>query len=361
MRSSSTSPTARKPARGRITDVPGITVGHYTDREHGTGCTAVLVDRPAVGGVDVRGAAPGSRDTEFLHPLATIEHCHGIMLAGGSAFGLEAATGSVRYLEEQGRGLKFGRAVIPLVPSAIIFDLGLITHLVRPTAEDGYAAAKAAGLEFDLGSTGAGTGATLGKLRGMDRAVKGGIGTASVSLGDGIFVGALVVTNAVGSVIDPDTGAIVAGPRIEGGSGGFENTLDVLVDDPPPMRDLLGVRTTSNTVIGVVATNAGLNKKAAARFAGAGQDAITMTIRPAHMAGDGDTVFALATGQHPGVSGEAAIAGIEDRLRAAAMRAMVGASLSSVESATGLGGVPSAAEHLARTAGRSDSERAARD
>lgn len=324
----------------------------------------MLVDRPAVGGVDVRGAAPGSRDTEFLHPLATIEHCHGIMLSGGSAFGLEAATGAVRYLEEQGRGLKFGRAVIPLVPSAIIFDLGLITHLVRPTAEDGYAAAKAAGPEFELGSAGAGTGATLGKLRGMDRAVKGGVGTASVSLGDGIFVGALVVTNAVGSIIDPDTGAVVAGPRTDvgnGDSGGFENTLDALVDDPPPMRDLLGARDTANTVIGVVATNAGLDKKAASRFAGAGQDAITMAVRPAHMAGDGDTVFALATGAHPGLSGETAIAGIEDRLRAAAMRAMVGAILSSVENATGLGGVPSAAEHLAQTARRSHSEEAAHD
>lgn len=262
--------------------------------------------------------------------------------------------------------MKFGRAVIPLVPSAIIFDLGLITHLVRPTAEDGYSAAKRAGPEFGLGTVGAGTGATIGKLRGMDRAVKGGVGTASVSLGDGIFVGALVVTNAVGSVIDPDTGAVIAGPRTgpesreTGETRGFENTLDVLIDNPPHMRDLLGVRNTANTVIGVVATNAGLDKKAANRLAGAGQDAITMTVRPAHMAGDGDTIFALATGAHPGVSGETAIAGIEDRLRAAAMRAMVAAILSSVENATGLGGVPSAAEHMARTSGRPDSERADR-
>ena len=375
MRSSSTSPAAtpddtaspvENQGRGQITDVPGISVGHHTDLEHATGCTAVLVDHPAVGGVDVRGAAPGSRDTGFLHPLATIEHCHGIMLAGGSAFGLEAATGVLRYLEEQGRGMKFGRAVIPLVPSAIIFDLGLITHLVRPTAEDGYSAAKRAGPEFRLGTVGAGTGATIGKLRGMDRAVKGGVGTASVSLGDGIFVGALVVMNAVGSVIDPDTGAVIAGPRTGPESGetgetrGFENTLDVLIDNPPHMRDLLGVRNTANTVIGVVATNAGLDKKAANRLAGAGQDAITMTVRPAHMAGDGDTIFALATGAHPSVSGETAIAGIEDRLRAAAMRAMVAAILSSVENATGLGGVPSAAEHMARTSGRPDSERADR-
>lgn len=246
--------------------------------------------------------------------------------------------------------------MIPLVASACIFDLGFITHLVRPTAEDGYRAAEGAGAEFDLGTAGAGTGATVGKLRGKDQSVKGGVGTASVALGDGIYVGALVVTNAVGSIVDPETGAVVAGPRVSPEYRGyresvepgyFENTLDALVDDPPPMRDLLGVRNTSNTVIGVVATNAGLDKKAANRFAGAGQDAIAMAVRPAHMAGDGDTVFALATGQHPGVSGENAIPGIEDRLRAAAMRAVTGAILSSIENATGLGGVPSAAEHLA--------------
>jgi len=332
------------PDRGQITDVPGISVGHYTDLEHATGCTAVLVDEPAVGGIDIRGAATASRETQLLHPLATREHIHGVMLAGGSVFGLDAAAGVVRFLEEKGRGLKIGRAVIPIVPAANIFDLGLLSHAVRPTADDGYTAAREAGREFELGTVGAGTGATVGKLRGGNHSTKGGIGTASVSLGDGILVGAIVTTNAIGSVIDPDNGIVVAGPRTE---TGFENTMDFLVDDPPRLRDLMGIRNSSNTVVGVVATNAGLDKKAASRFAGAGQDAIAMAVRPAHMSGDGDTVFALATGVHPRLSGEETIAGIEDRLRAAAMRAMIGAILSSIEHATGLGGVPSAAEHTA--------------
>ena len=332
------------PDRGRITDVSGISVGHYTDLQHGTGCTAVLVDEPAVAGIDVRGAATASRETQLLHPLATIEHIHGVMLSGGSVFGLDAAAGVVRFLEENKRGLKIGRAVIPIVPAANIFDLGLLSHAVRPTADNGYAAASAADREFELGTVGAGTGATVGKLRGGDHSTKGGVGTASVSLGDGILVGAIVITNAVGSIVDPGTGAVVAGPRTE---NRFENTMDFLVDNPPRLRDLMGIRNSSHTVVGVLATNVGLDKKAASRFAGAGQDAIAMAVRPAHMSGDGDIVFALATGTHPRLSGEDAIAGIEDRLRAAAMQAMVGAILSSIEHATGLGGVPSAAEHAA--------------
>ncbi len=319
-------------------------MGHYTDLQHGTGCTAVLVDEPAVAGIDVRGAATASRETQLLHPLATIEHIHGVMLSGGSVFGLDAAAGVVRFLEENKRGLKIGRAVIPIVPAANIFDLGLLSHAVRPTADNGYAAASAADREFELGTVGAGTGATVGKLRGGDHSTKGGVGTASVSLGDGILVGAIVITNAVGSIVDPGTGAVVAGPRTE---NRFENTMDFLVDNPPRLRDLMGIRNSSHTVVGVLATNVGLDKKAASRFAGAGQDAIAMAVRPAHMSGDGDIVFALATGTHPRLSGEDAIAGIEDRLRAAAMQAMVGAILSSIEHATGLGGVPSAAEHAA--------------
>ena len=332
------------PDRGQITDVPGVTVGHYTDLEYATGCTAVLVDEPAVGGVDIRGTSTGTRETQLLDPLARIEHIHGIMLSGGSTFGLEAATGAVRYLEEQGRGLKIGRMTIPLVPSAIIFALDLASHLVRPNADNGYAAAEVASKGTATGTVGAGAGATVGKLHGKQLSIKSGLGTASVRLGDDIVVGALVVMNAIGSVVDPDTGTVVAGPRT---NDGFENTLDVLVDDPPRMRDLMGLRNSSNTVIGVMATNVGMDKKAAIRFAAAGQDAIAMSVRPAHMAGDGDTVFALATGKHPKLSGEDAIAGIEDRLRAAAMRAMVSAIQSSIENSTGLAGVPSATEHLA--------------
>ena len=344
-----TYPKSRQNDRGQITDVPGVTVGHYTDLEGATGCTAVLVDKPAVGGVDIRGTSTGTRETQLLDPLARIEHIHGIMLSGGSAFGLEAATGAVRFLEEQGRGLKIGRMTIPLVPSAIIFDLNLGSYRVRPNAHNGYSAAETACVTTTTGSIGAGTGATVGKLRGQAASVKSGLGTASVSLEDGLIVGALVVMNAIGSVIDPDTGSLIAGPRT---NKGFENTLDALVNDPPRMRDLMGLRNSSNTVVGVVATNAGMDKKAAIRLAAAGQDAIAMCVRPAHMAGDGDTIFALATGTHPKLSGKDTIEGIEDRLRAAAVQAMVGAIQSSVEQATGLAGVPSSAEHLASIAGK---------
>ncbi len=335
--------TESRARSGSITDVPGIAVGHYTDRAAATGCTAVLPARPAVAGIDVRGASPGSRETELLRPLATVEQVHGIMLAGGSAFGLEAATGAVRFLEERGIGLRRGDAVIPLVPSAIIYDLSLVTHRVRPTADDGYAACAAAAATFELGSVGAGTGATIGKLRGLAAAVKGGLGTASVGLGDGLVVGALVVTNPIGGVVDPGTGRVVAGPRVQDDLGrSFEDSISGLIENPP-QRDPAPA---TSTVIGVVATNATLDRKSAIRLAGAGQDAIAMCVRPAHLSGDGDTIFALATGEHPAPAGAAPPATLDDRLRAAAMRAVCAATLSAVRSATGLGGIPSAREWL---------------
>ena len=338
--------TESRASPGSITDVPGIAVGHYTDTVAATGCTAVLPARPAVAGIDVRGASPGSRETELLRPLATIEQVHGIMLAGGSAFGLEAATGAVRFLEERGIGLRRGDGdiVIPLVPSAIIYDLSLVTHRVRPTADDGYAACVAASATFELGSVGAGTGATIGKLRGLAAAVKGGLGSASVGLGDGLVVGALVVTNPIGSVVDPDTGRVMAGPRVQDALGrSFEDSISGLIEDPPPQR---GPALPTSTVIGVVATNASLDRKSAVRLAGAGQDAIAMCVRPAHLSGDGDTMFALATGEHAAPAGAAPPANLDDRLRAAAMRAVCAAILSAVRSAAGLGGIPSAREWL---------------
>jgi L-aminopeptidase/D-esterase-like protein len=314
---------------GQITDVAGVAVGHWTNAEAGTGCTAVLVDRPAVAGIDVRGAAPGSRETEMLGPLAAIQHVNGIMLSGGSAFGLEAATGAVRFLEERGAGLKVGRAVIPIVPSAIVFDLTMITHKVRPGAAEGYEACRVAGPAVAQGSVGAGTGATIAKMRGRTGALMGGIGTASVTLAGGCVVGALIVVNAVGGVVDPDSGAIVAGPLTA--AGGFEDSLEILINDPPRMRDW-----EFNTVIGVVATNASLDRRGATRLAGAGQDAIAQAIRPAHLSQDGDTIFALATGEKKSVH--------EDRLRAAATRAVVRSILNAVRAATGLGGVPAISE-----------------
>ena len=201
-----------------ITDVAGIAVGHHTDAANGTGCTAVLCEAGAVGGVDVRGSSPGTRETDLLRPTNRITHVHGVLLSGGSAFGLDAASGVVRYLEERGAGYATGAGVVPIVPAAIIFDLGVVAASVRPGSVDGYAAALAASAgAVAEGSVGAGTGATVGKLLGAKRAVKGGLGTWALDLGGGLAVGALMVVNAVGGVHDPDTGELVAGARNPGG------------------------------------------------------------------------------------------------------------------------------------------------
>lgn len=311
---------------GSIADVAGITVGHYTDRENGTGCTAVLCDAPATAGMEVRGAAPGSRETELLHPLAAAQWVNGVLLTGGSVFGLDAPGGVVRFLEEHGVGLQFGRMRIPLVPAAVVFDLSFINGAVRPDSAAGYAAAKSAGVEFDRGSVGVGTGCTLGKLMGADRAVKGGAGTASVKLSDGATVGALVAVNAIGDVVDPADGEPVAAPLNVSGDG-FESTVDILLRQPPRPRGFF-----RNTVIGVIATDARLDKVGASRLAIAAQDGIAMAVRPSHTQSDGDTVFALATGQHE-------IESNLDALHAGALVAMTGAVMDAVLSATSLGGV----------------------
>ncbi|MEX0762327.1 MAG: P1 family peptidase [Dehalococcoidia bacterium] len=326
---------------GSLTDVAGLVVGHYTDKVNGTGCTVVLCDEPATAGMEVRGAAPGSRETELLHPLASATWVNGVVLTGGSAFGLDAAGGAVRYLEEKGAGIKFGRARIPLVPSAVIFDLSFITHLVRPTADDAYAACSDAAAKFETGSVGAGTGATVGKLRGAARSIKCGVGTASVRLPGGAIVSALMVVNAVGSIVDPASGRIVAGPIAnDRRAGPFEDSVDILINDPPRDRGFF-----RNTVIGVVATDAKIDKIGASRLAVAGQDGIALAVRPSHTTSDGDTVFALSTGRHPDPVGP-------DTLHAAALKAVTGAILNAVDTATGLGGVLSARE--AREHGSTD-------
>jgi L-aminopeptidase/D-esterase-like protein len=314
---------------GSITDVAGITVGHHTDVTNGTGCTVVLSEREAVAGIEVRGAAPGSRDTELLHPLAGAEWVNGITLTGGSVFGLDSSGGVIKYLEEQGVGIKMGRIRIPLVPAAVIFDLGFINHRVRPTLEDGYAAAKSASVGFEVGSVGAGTGATAAKLLGQPKSIKGGVGTASVTTSTGATVGALVVVNAIGDIVDPETGEIVAGPQTE---TGFANSVDLMISSPPKERGFF-----RNTTIGVVATDAKLNKIGATRLAMAGQDAMAMAVRPSHTANDGDTIFGLSTGTH-----EEHVPG--DVLHAAALKAMTGAILNAIDSAETLGGVLSAAD-----------------
>ena len=318
---------------GSITDVVGITVGHHTDLVNGTGCTAILLKNNAVGGIDVRGAAPGSRDTELLDPVAGAQWINAINLTGGSVFGLDSSGGVIRYLEEEGVGIKMGRITIPLVSAAVIFDLGFINHKVRPGIEDGYNAAKSASPEFETGSVGAGTGATAAKLLGQPASIKGGIGTASVKVHGGATVGALIVVNAIGDVIDPDTGEIAAGPQTE---NGFANSVDLMVNTPPKERGFF-----RNTTIGVVATDAPLDKIGATRLAMAGQDGVALAIRPAHTANDGDTIFGLSTGTHPDrVPG--------DVLHAAALKAVSGAILNAIQSAESLGGVLSAQEAKAK-------------
>lgn len=286
-----------------ITDIEGVRVGHAHDDVALTGCTAILCEGGAVGGVDQRGGAPGTRETDALHPVHLVERVHGVMLAGGSAFGLDAASGAVRYLEERGVGFDVRVARVPIVPAAILFDLGLGRADVRPDAAMGYRACEAASdRKPDEGNAGAGMGATVGKIFGMGQAMKSGIGTASMEIGGGIRVGAIVAVNAFGDVIDPRNGAIIAGARSKqlgplrlGAPGYFADTLEVM--RTLAGRTILGFATRGNTVIGVVATNARLNKEHATKLAQMGQNGVARTIRPAHTMLDGDTIFALALGE----------------------------------------------------------------
>lgn len=274
-----------------ITDVEGIRVGHATDLEAGTGCTVVLCESGAVAGVEVRGSAPGTRETDLLHPLNRIQHVHGVLLTGGSAFGLAAAEGVVRYLEERGVGYDVMVAKVPIVPAAVIFDLWLGRPDVRPDATMGYAACQAASPgPVEEGSVGAGTGATVGKLYGPIGAMKGGVGTWSVGLPEGLVVGALVVVNAVGDVVAPD-GSVLAGTR-DPATGELVGSARLLQSGYVPPR-MLG----QNTVVGVVATNAALSKVESNRLARVAHHGLAMAVSPSHTTLDGDTFFALSTGQ----------------------------------------------------------------
>lgn len=274
-----------------ITNVGGIAVGHFTDPRRPTGCTVVLASGGAVAGVDVRGAAPGTRETDLLSPSNTVEQVHAVLLAGGSAFGLDAAAGVMRWLDEQGIGLTVGPARVPIVPAAVLFDLALGDASIRPDAAAGYAACQAASRETPAeGNAGAGAGAAVGKIFGFARAMKGGIGTASVTV-DGVTVGAIIACNALGDVIDPDTGAIVAGARTADGKALLDARSALLRgEEPRPM--LPG----SNTTIGVIATDAVLTKVQAGRLATMGHDGLARAINPVHTPSDGDTLFALGTG-----------------------------------------------------------------
>ncbi len=284
-----------KPWHNAITDVPGIRVGHATNLEAMTGCTVILCPpQGAVGGVDQRGGAPGTRETDLLHPMHLVQRVNGVLLAGGSAFGLDAAAGVMRWLEERGAGFDTRVAKVPIVPTAILFDLDVGRADVRPDVSMGYEACEAAsdGPVVE-GSAGAGTGCTVGKVLGPRRAVKGGVGTASEDLGGGLTIGALVAVNAFGDVVDPRTGEILAGARTLVGDG-FADTLAI-------MKGLVGktiLRFSGrrNTVIGAVATNARLTKEETNKVAQMAHDGLARAVRPAHTMFDGDTLFALACG-----------------------------------------------------------------
>ena len=277
---------------GSITRVAGIEVGHFTDTRRPTGCTVVMAREGAVAGVDVRGAAPGTRETDLLHPSNLVDKVHAIMLAGGSAWGLEAATGAVRWLEERGVGLDVAVGRLPIVPAAVLFDLLVGDMRIRPDAAAGYAAcAAASSADPAEGNVGAGAGAVVGKVFGIQHAMKGGVGTASVTV-DGVTVGALIACNALGDVIDPDTGHVMAGARTDDGRA-LRDTRRALLCGQPPQPLLAG----TNTTIGVVATDAILTKAQAHRLAIAAHDGLARSINPVHTMSDGDTLFSLGTGR----------------------------------------------------------------
>lgn len=320
-----------------ITDVRGIEVGHAQDHEALTGCTVILCRRGAVAGVDVRGGAPGTRETDLLDPVNMVEKAHAVVLSGGSAFGLDAASGVMKYLEEQKIGFNTGAAKVPIVPSAILYDLNIGRADVRPDPAMGYRAASSASSESPLeGNAGVGTGASVGKMFGTNLAMKSGVGSASMKIGGGVTVGALVAVNAWGDVVDPHSDEIIAGlrsgrvgPLRVGGRDQFADTQTMM--KKPLGRSLLGLATRANTVIGVVATDAKLTKAQATKVAQMAQDGIARTIRPAHTMLDGDVIFALSTG---GRKADISTVG------AFAAEVMVEAVLRAVKTAEPAGGLP---------------------
>lgn len=314
-----------------LTAVPGIRVGHATNLDAITGCTAILCPPNTVGGVDVRGGAPGTRETALLDPLRSVQVVSAILLSGGSAFGLAAADGAMRYLEEQEVGYMTGSGHrVPIVPAAILFDLAIGRGDVRPDAVLGYAACVSASSEpVAQGNVGAGTGCRIGALLGSELATKGGIGSASIDLGDGLIVAALMAVNTYGDVVD-EAGQVIGGLRLpEGGFAGALNALRFMPRPQPPAREA------ENTVIGVVATNARLTKTEANKVAQMAHDGLARAVRPAHTMYDGDTIFALATGALP--ADVNLIGAYAAEMTAAAIR-------NGVRAATTLGGVRSWSE-----------------
>jgi L-aminopeptidase/D-esterase-like protein len=309
-----------------LTAVPGIKVGHHMLAERPTGCTVVLAEAGVTAGVDVRGSAPATRETDLLNPVNLVQVAHAIVLSGGSAFGLDAASGVMRFLEEHRIGFEFGPAHVPIVPAAAIFDLSVGDGRIRPGADCGYQAARAAtDAPVADGSVGAGTGATVGKSAGMGRSMKGGIGSAAIALPNGLIVAALVVVNAAGDVIDPANGQVVAGVRTADGKS-FADARKLV-----RAGGAAAAQARQNTTLGVVATNARLTKTEATRVSQMAHDGYARALSPAHTPGDGDVIFTLATGP---------VASDAGQVGALAAEAVADAIVRAAKQATGLPGIP---------------------
>ena len=324
----------KDPDAGKITDVGGIRVGHFTDKHRPTGCTVLIFEQDAAAGVDVRGAGPGTRETDLLNPINTVQKIQAILLSGGSAYGLDAASGVVRYLAEHDRGVRVGRNIVPIVPAAILFDLNVGEGNIHPDREAGYQACLAADSTFVVeGSVGAGTGATVGKLFGMAAAMKSGIGTSSYRIPKTeITVGAIVAVNAVGDIYR--AGQIIAGARKSNGHG-FINSTDQILQGHGVVLDIQ-----SNTTIGVVATNAPFGKTKLTKIAQMAQDGLARVINPVHTPWDGDTIFAVSTATGSTKADHGAVGAIAAEVLARAI-------WRAITTATGLPGFPSFADmHL---------------
>lgn len=275
-----------------LSEIKGIRIGHDDNLDAATGCTVVICEEGAVAGVDVRGGAPGTRETDLLDPVNMVDKVHGVILAGGSAFGLDAAAGVMGYLEENGIGFDVGVTKVPIVCGAVLFDLLMGSHIIRPSKDWGYRASlNSSPDESRQGNVGAGAGATVGKYFGMARAVKSGLGISCLKAGS-LLVGAVVAVNCYGSVVDPKSGEIIGGP-VNDKETAFLDTEKLMIDSYDNIRNAFR----ENTTIGVVITNASLTKSQANKIASVAQNGFATTIRPAHSLFDGDTIFAMGTGE----------------------------------------------------------------
>ncbi len=297
-----------------ITAIEGILVGHWTNEEAKTGCTAILCPKGAVAGVDVRGAAPGTRETDLLRGCNLVDLIHAVMLSGGSAYGLDAASGAMQYLEERKIGLDVGVGVVPIVPAAVLFDLAVGSPSVRPGKEEGYIACATASNQAALsGKVGAGTGATVGKSFGMEFSVSGGIGSSCIELPGGILVCALAVVNAVGDIYEHHTGRLLAAAKKDG----------VMIPCMEHLGEIAQILAGTNTTLGVIATNAALTREEANKMAAIAHDGLALSIRPVHTMMDGDTIFALSTGEHRQFSFQGMLAAAAEAMALAVEHAFV--------------------------------------